>query len=453
MLCSSHDTHPHHCSLRLPGLRKDHASRRWRREESLRDAAVIVHDLSDFGLDAELLAGEDAAPRQGLLTGRVAVLHGSHARGKLHASAGRALAEIAALQPPLVFAESTGAARPWPLIRALTQDDRFSLRHFIVTVDALNLHRDFADGAALAANGPELPDPALHQAAAVLAEQIVFASIIVLTKTDTIPAATVKTQVAHLQQLQPRAAVALSAQAGLLHHQLEGVPAPSLADLQRRADALGLTDRDTATASAVDCLIFRERLAHSIRSGCTMPVATIWVPDSTAPKATSGSPRVPPTSCSGSRPAARFLGNSPASGAPNSSITARASSFQKRSPTSARCWRKNIPTSATGTPNSPSSGCLTPAKPSPQPSAGPFAPMTKSPYGRRARSFPTHGRQRCGRCEPDKNQSKGTRPPDGIRWPAAVRILRGSGTQNSGGCHETSDPGRSDGRNSPCPGR
>ena len=71
--------------------------RRWRREESLRDAAVIVHDLSDFGLDAELLAGEDAAPQQGLLTGRVAALHGVHARGQLHASAGRALAEIAAL--------------------------------------------------------------------------------------------------------------------------------------------------------------------------------------------------------------------------------------------------------------------------------------------------------------------------------------------------------------------
>ena len=95
--------------------------RRWRREESLRDAAVIVHDLSDFGLDAELLAGEDAAPQQGLLTGRVAALHGVHARGQLHATAGRALAEIAALQPPLVFAESTGAARPWPLIRALTR--------------------------------------------------------------------------------------------------------------------------------------------------------------------------------------------------------------------------------------------------------------------------------------------------------------------------------------------
>ena len=33
--------------------------RRWRRDESLRDAAAIVHDLSEFGLDAELLSGDD----------------------------------------------------------------------------------------------------------------------------------------------------------------------------------------------------------------------------------------------------------------------------------------------------------------------------------------------------------------------------------------------------------
>jgi G3E family GTPase len=233
--------------------------RRWRREESLRDAALIVHDLSDFGLDAELLANEEATPLQGLLSGRVAALHGVHARGQLHLSAARALAEIAALQPPLVFAESTGAARPWPLIRALTQDDRFSLRHFIVTVDALNLHRDFNDAASLSPLGPPLLDPALQQAAVVLAEQIAFATIIVLTKTDTIPAFAVKAQLSHLQHIHPRAAIALSAQAGLLHHQLDGVPAPPLAALQRIAVSLGLSDHDSVTASDVDCLAFHDQ--------------------------------------------------------------------------------------------------------------------------------------------------------------------------------------------------
>jgi len=34
--------------------------RRWTREDSLADAAMIVHDLSEFGLDAELLSEEGA---------------------------------------------------------------------------------------------------------------------------------------------------------------------------------------------------------------------------------------------------------------------------------------------------------------------------------------------------------------------------------------------------------
>ena len=48
--------------------------RRWQREDSLRDAALIVHDLSEFGLDAELLAEKGAAPNAGSLIGRIAAL-------------------------------------------------------------------------------------------------------------------------------------------------------------------------------------------------------------------------------------------------------------------------------------------------------------------------------------------------------------------------------------------
>jgi G3E family GTPase len=237
--------------------------RRWRRDDSLRDAAVIVHDLSEFGLDAETLADEGTTPVAGNLTGRTAALHGPHARELLHSSLSRVLGEIADLDPApqQVLVESTGAARPWPLIAALTQDPRFTLRHFIVTVDALNLHRDFADGLALNGEASPPEDPALQHAAAVLAEQIAFASIVILTKTDTVPQATVQAQVKTLQGIQPRAAIGLSAQAGLLLSQLDGVPAPVLETLRRRAEVLGLLDaaENDSTAAGVDCLILRER--------------------------------------------------------------------------------------------------------------------------------------------------------------------------------------------------
>ena len=248
--------------------------RRWRRDEALIEAPLIVHDLSEFGLDAELLSDENSTPAPGRLVGRVAALHGSHAREQLHTSVGTALDEISALDPvpPLILCESTGAARPWPLIKALTQNKRFFLRHFIVTVDALNLHRDFEDGHSLTRESLDLQDVALRHAAAVLAEQIAFASVIILTKIDTIPKPTVEAQVRTLQKLQPHAAIGLSAQAGLLLPQLDATPAPKFSVLESRAEKLGLTQQ-RSTAENVEALVFRdprpfhpERLYDACRS-------------------------------------------------------------------------------------------------------------------------------------------------------------------------------------------
>ncbi|MBB5349956.1 G3E family GTPase [Haloferula luteola] len=237
--------------------------RRWRREDSLRNAALIIHDLSDFGVDAELLSAEGAPTTPGHLHDRVAALHGSHARENLHPTLGRILGAMAALRPapPLVLCESTGAARPWPLIAALTQHPRFFLRHFIVTVDALNLHRDFADGHHLSRQTSALPDPALRHAADLLTEQLAFASVILLTKIDTLPPGVADRQVAVLRKLQPRAAIGLSAQAGLLLSQLDATPAPPLSVLRSRARQLGLLPTGSATAitaEQIDASVFRD---------------------------------------------------------------------------------------------------------------------------------------------------------------------------------------------------
>ena len=252
--------------------------RRWSREEELADAAMVVHDLSEFGLDAELLSKEEDIPSQGNLVGRVAALHGLHAREKLHVSLSTTLQDISELTPPppLVLCESTGAARPWPLIKALTQDERFYLRHFIVTVDALNLHRDFEDGRLLIGEGSKPLDNALHHAAEVLAEQLAFASIIILTKIDTISKDIVQNQVQTLQKIQPNASIGLSAQAGLLLNQLDATPAPKISALEDRAKRFGLTAQ-APTSENVEALIFRDpRPFHPERlhQACTHHLAT-----------------------------------------------------------------------------------------------------------------------------------------------------------------------------------
>ena len=233
--------------------------RRWRRDEKLRDTALIVHDLSDLGIDAELLSAEEKTPKAGSLVDRVAALHGKHAREQLHDSLGAALNQIFELDPPtsMVLSESTGAARPWPLIKALTQDNRFILRHFIVTVDSLNLHRDFEDGSLLAKEPNISQDAALCHAAEAIAEQIAFASVIILTKIDTVPKSAVDAQVRHLQRIQPRATIALSAQAGLLLPQLESVAPPDLLTLSKRAEQLNLIQQNS-TAENVEAMVFRD---------------------------------------------------------------------------------------------------------------------------------------------------------------------------------------------------
>jgi len=233
--------------------------RRWSRDEDLANAAMIVHDLSEFGLDAELLSAEESKPVQGCLQDRVAALHGTHAREKLHTSVGNTLDEISTLDPapPLVLCESTGAARPWPLIKALTQNENFQLRHFIVTVDALNLHRDFQDGLTLTSKTTSSEDTALNYVAEILAEQMAFASVIILTKIDTIPKDVVQEQVKNLQKLQPRAAIGLSAQAGLLLSHLESTPSPKLPILADRANKLNLGEQ-ASTAEEVESIILRD---------------------------------------------------------------------------------------------------------------------------------------------------------------------------------------------------
>ncbi|PQJ27836.1 CobW family GTP-binding protein [Rubritalea profundi] len=231
--------------------------RRWRRDGALNDAAFIVHDLSDQGIDANLVSANEKTHQAGSLVGRVAALHGQHSNKYLHQSLGSALNGISELNPFLVLSESTGAARPWPLIKALTQDSRYSLRHFIVTVDALNLHRDFKDGRQLAQGPTTSKDAALSLAAKILAEQIAFASVIVLTKIDTVSESAVEAQVRYLRQLQPHATIALSAQAGLLLPQLEGVEPPNLIALSNKAKQLGLTEQ-TSITEKIEAVVFRD---------------------------------------------------------------------------------------------------------------------------------------------------------------------------------------------------
>ena len=234
--------------------------RRWRRNEFLDDAAVIVNDLSETGIDAEILSKEDEKLSAGELNGRLAPLHGLYSHKYLQESLKLTLDNIFNLKPsvPLVLSESTGIARPWSLIKALTQDNRFFLRHFIVTVDALNLHRDFNDGLILTMEIKTTQDKALTRASYVLAEQISFASVIILTKIDMIDEVTIQRQINNLKKIQPNVVIGLSAQAGLLLDQLDKVSPPDLFVLEEKAKKMALT-KEESIIGEVDFSIFSDQ--------------------------------------------------------------------------------------------------------------------------------------------------------------------------------------------------
>ena len=70
-----------------------------------------------------------------------------------------------------------------------------------MTVDALNLHRYFNDGLILTMEIKTTRDKALTRASYVLAEQISFASVIILTKIDMIDEATIQRQINNLKKM------------------------------------------------------------------------------------------------------------------------------------------------------------------------------------------------------------------------------------------------------------
>ena len=71
-------------------------------------------------------------------------------------------------------------------------------------------------------------DPAIAKAALILAEQIAFWSVIILTKIDAISEEVLNIQIKNIKKIQPNVPIGLSAQAGLNLSQLEEVPSPDI---------------------------------------------------------------------------------------------------------------------------------------------------------------------------------------------------------------------------------
>lgn len=202
----------------------------------------MVGDRSAFGIDASLLSKPSSQGQNNRPVHRVADGDNTSALDGMRTTADDILAKISKGEgaPSQVFYESVGSARPWSAIESIIKQENLHLRHFVVTIDALNFHRDFADGKVLIGEAEMASDVALHYAAGMIAEQLLFASAIILTKTDAIPAKAIDTQVRVLRALQPEATIGLSTLDGFSLSHLDISPVPNLTTLKNRAEQFGL---------------------------------------------------------------------------------------------------------------------------------------------------------------------------------------------------------------------
>ncbi len=161
---------------------------RWLKDPALAGTAVLINEFGETGLDHQLVDTLDGAPVL-LANGCVCcAIRDDLKEAILRLEARRLAGDIPAYRRILL--ETTGIADPAPILATLLNDQE--LRHHIrpgivvTTVDAVNAH-------------PEL------LAGRELAQQIAAADVLILTKTDLVPAADLRVLAAQLETLNPDA--------------------------------------------------------------------------------------------------------------------------------------------------------------------------------------------------------------------------------------------------------
>ncbi|KAA9001792.1 cobalamin biosynthesis protein CobW [Affinibrenneria salicis] len=164
--------------------------------------AAIVNDMSELDVDGVLVANNERAG-----AGRKNIV--SISGVNISSRAGLARLEQAFDQllrdarPAHIVLETSGSSHPLPLILFLQRHARIRLTGFLSLVDALLLAHDFADGAAVS---EQLRDNLRGQRRGMvnlLAGQIMYASRLILSKSDRLPPARIGKIAAAIHPLNP----------------------------------------------------------------------------------------------------------------------------------------------------------------------------------------------------------------------------------------------------------
>lgn len=155
--------------------------RRLLRESAGRKLGVVVNDLAELEVDGDLVRGVHRVSEK---EGTLISVHSGSISGEQRGALAAALDQMLRRGVDEVVIETSGSTHPWPLIEEVCRHPDCQLATFVTLVDARAFVEDFGSGQELFRQLIHNQEHNRRTAATLLAEQIQFASLVLLTKTD-----------------------------------------------------------------------------------------------------------------------------------------------------------------------------------------------------------------------------------------------------------------------------
>lgn len=179
-----------------------------------RKVAVIVNDMSEVNIDAELVRQGDAELSRTeeklveMSNGCICCTLREDLLAEVHRLANQNCFDS-------ILIESTGISEPLPVAETFTfeSEDGHSLNDFarldtmVTVVDALNFLKDYDSHDSIAQRGESLGEQDERSVVDLLIEQVEFCDVIVLNKTDLVSEEELQTLHAIIRKLNPRAKI------------------------------------------------------------------------------------------------------------------------------------------------------------------------------------------------------------------------------------------------------
>ena len=147
--------------------------------------AVIVNEMSALDVDGRILDSSEVLSRQDARFASIPA--GSISGSEGLTGFAKAVAQFRAADATHIIIETSGSTHPWPLLEAIRAQDNVRLHGFLSVVDTVTLATDHDLGRAIVPAASRNLAAGQRGVENLLAEQIMFATRILLSKMDRIP--------------------------------------------------------------------------------------------------------------------------------------------------------------------------------------------------------------------------------------------------------------------------